>query len=347
MPAQSGFTILHSFPPADVLRDWHDGLRRVDFPSHYNAPEFFLEPYWTGKQPFAILALTQGAVTGILTGIHEGDHVTSGLPSRPQICVDAAVDPNGTLDSLARGLLAEAGSAKLVTVYSWSWRPLNPFERYGFRRRDLEGNVVLDLTQGSEALFRQFPADRRRNIRFAIRNGVEVTQASTIEDFLAYYEVYSEWCKRKGNQPFPFQWEELAFHSTQGNRRLFLARLSGKVIAGNIFRFYPGGMFESARNNSLQEFLQFKPNDLLQWRGIEWACREGLRRHSLGGAHFFLRRFGGTVVPVYRYRLDRTLLRQHDRREATLDAARRIFRRLPQPVQKRVRSVFGKRYYVP
>jgi hypothetical protein len=93
--------------------------------------------------------------------------------------------------------------------------------------------------------------------------------------------------------------------------------------------------------------LKFKPNDLLQWRGIEWACRAGLRRHSLGGSHFFLKRFGGTVVPICRYRLDRTPLRYYDRGEALLDMARATLHTLPNHMQKKARRLLGKKYYVP
>lgn len=342
--AGTSFVILHDFPSREIERAWRDCLRRVEFPAHYHSPEFFREPYWTGKRPFAILAMDGGSVTGVLTGLHEGEQVVSGRRSCSQICADTTADTRIALDRLARGLLAEAGSAQLITVYSWNWLDLDPFKTFGFRPRQLAGNVVLDLTKGSEALFKQFHDDRRRNIRYAIRQGVEVFQATTTDDFLAYYDVYADWCVRKGTKGFPLELEETAFRLTTGNRRLFLARVSGKTIAGNIFRFFPGGMLESARNNSLAEFLRYKPNDLLEWRGIEWACKEGFLRHSLGGSHFFLRRFGGTVVPICRYRLDRSLLRHHDRRDAVLDMARKAFHSLPKPTQKRVRRFLGKKY---
>jgi hypothetical protein len=86
-----------------------------------------------------------------------------------------------------------------------------------------------------------------------------------------------------------------------------------------------------------------KPNDLLQWKGIEWASTQGLRRHSLGGAHPFLTRFGGTVIPVIRYRIDRTLLRKHDLREAVLRIARTKLSQMPPSVQEKVRRALGKK----
>src|SRR5580704_2841952 len=118
--AGTKFVILHDFPSREIERAWRDCLRRVEFPAHYHSPEFFREPYWTGKRPFAILAVDGDSVTGVLTGLHEGDQVISGRRSCSQVCADATADTRIALDSLARGLLAEAGSAQLITVYSWS-----------------------------------------------------------------------------------------------------------------------------------------------------------------------------------------------------------------------------------
>lgn len=339
------YEIFHEFPVAPADAGWRALLKALELPSHYNAPEFFLEPFWTGKQPFAILALDGHRAVAVLTGIHEGEQVICGLQARPQIAVDRHSDVNTALKALVEGLFKEAEKAKLLTVYSWVSLDLAPFAACGFQSRQLEGNVVLDLTQGSQALFQQFTKDRRRNIRFAEKNGVTVRIATERVDFLRAYEVYLAWrgTQRKtvigGRRTFE------NFETAQrltNNRRLFLAELSGKVIAINMFRFYPGGLFESAANCSLDEFIHLKPNDLLQWKGIEWACAQGLRRHSLGGAHFFLTRFGGTVVPVIRYRLDRTLLRKHDLREKVEDMARKKLRQMPESVQKKILRALGK-----
>jgi len=338
------FEILHEFPSPKLEEAWRDCLSRVDFPAHYNAPEYFHVPFWAGRRPFAILALENGAVTGVLTGLHLPGEVTCGLVSRPQICVDGTKDANAVVDALLRGLLAEAGSTKLLSVYTWPSLEPPAFAQHRFRRRQLQGNVVLDLTLGPEALFRQFFHDRQRNIRYAEKHGVTVREATTREDIAAAYDVYRGWHKtsRKTvrDENHSFDIFEKASRLTK-NRRLFLAEYSGKVIAINTFRFYPGGMFESASNQSLDEFLRLKPNDLLQWRGIQWACAHGLRRHSLGASHEFLRRFGGTIVPIIRYRLDRTWMRTYDLREALRDWGRSTLQKMPASIQARVRRTRG------
>lgn len=339
------YQVLHDFPDQRTETAWRALLSRLELPSHYDAPEYFLEPFWRGKKPFAILAVDNETIAGVTTGIHRGESVICGLPARPQLALDEKLDHLATLEALEKGLMNEAGHAKTISVYSWPQVEMSHFLASGFRRRQLQGNVVLDLTLGAEALFQQFSKDRRRNIRFAEKHGVSVRIATTRQDFLRAYDVYLAWVDAKSTEAKGERRTFENFETAQklmGNRRLFLAELSEKVIAINTFRFYPGGLFESAANFSLEEFLHLKPNDLLQWKGIEWACSQGLRRHSLGGAHPFLTRFGGTVVPVIRYRLDRTLLRQHDLQELVEDTVRKTMRRMPPAVQARVRRAFGK-----
>lgn len=338
------FKILYQFPHSEIEQAWRQFLTRVEVPSHYDAPEYFLDPLRRGHRPFAILAIEGNQIHGALTGFHVDHEVTCGLPSRPQICVDGT-HTKAALEALAHGLLKESDGAELIHVYTWPTLELDAFSKLGFRRRKMRGTVVLDLTQGADAVFRDFPKDRRRNIRYAEKNGVEVREAVTEQDIIDAHAVYSAWRGTERKQ-VRGDWSFDSFKKTVGlksNRRLLLATFEGKVIGINIFRFFPGGLFESAANSSLDEYMYLKPNDLLQWRGIQWACSQGLRRHSLGGAHEFLLRFGGTVVPIYHYRLDRTFFRHHDLKERLGSKARSLLRNAPPGVEDTVRKLLNKK----
>jgi hypothetical protein len=344
---QTGYTILHEFPPLELELAWRDCLDRVECPAHYNAPEYFRETSLASERRFAVLAMEQGRVAGVLTGGYEGSHVTCGYTSRPQVCVDERRDQCGresALSAFARGLLAEARGAELVSVYSW--HPLAALEVQGFRCRMAEGTVVLDLTQGPEELFRQLNKKRRNCIRAAQRNTeMEIIEPASQRDIDAFYGVYSAWYngsrKKIDGEKLPAEVFRQRF-ALSDNFRIFLARLSGQVIAGITLRFFPGGLVEYANNSSLEEHLWMRPNDLLLWRAIEWACAEGFERFSLGGAHRFLREFGGTLTPIYRYRRDQTRWRQHDLRERIADHGRQTLRTMPKPVEKAVRRILGK-----
>ena len=326
--------ILHSYPDdTRVIDRWREFLTRADFAAHYVSPEYFREPFFRDKQPFVILAWQGDRIVAALSGVHEGQQLTCGLMSRPQISLDNTADLAAVSDALVTGLLNEAGSEKLITVYSWI--PLDTLSTYGYRCKQEEGVVMLDLTKGPDELFKQFAQSRRTDIRNAIKRGMEVVIAETHEEFKAYYEIYADWCRRKKITPHSFAVIEEA--SNLPNRRVFLVRYERNFIAATIIRLYPGTMIEYAANSSLDGFLKFRPNDLLQWRIVEWACAEGYKRYSLGGAHLFARRMGGAIVPVYRYRADRTLLHRYELKEALAQSSRSMFNALPASLKTQVR----------
>ena len=339
------FQILRQFPSPDCESSWRQYLTRLEMQAHYDSPEFFSEPLWEGRNPFAVLAMDGKRVCGVVTGLQPEKHVMCGVGARPQISADPSANIPETLTALVNGLLEVSNSADLVSVYTWRSLELPVFASRGFHITDLPGSLMLDLTLGSEELFKQFTKDRRRNIRYAEKNGVEVTEVTTEQEMAEAYAVYSHWRERRGKSA---QGRTLSFDlyrrtvSMKGNRLFLIARVDGKVIATNIFRFFPGGLFESSANTSPEEFIHLKPNDLLQWRGIEWACRNGLRRHSLGGCHEFLLRFGGTVVPTQHYRLDRTFLRRKDLQDAVEGIGKDLVRKMPPIVEKSLRKLTGK-----
>ena len=336
---QTTWTILHSYPDDMWVNDrWKQFLTRADFAAHYVSPEYFREPFLRDKRPFVVLAWQGERVVAALSGIHEEHQLICGLMSRPQICFDKTVDLAAASDALVGGLLAEAESEKLITFYSWV--PLDTLSKHGYRCKQEEGVVMLDLTKGADELFKQFAETRRTNIRKSIKRGLEVVIAGTRDELRAYYDIYTDWCRRKEIAPSSFEVLEEAFRSQ--NRRLFLARYEDKIVAATIIRLYPGAMIEYAANSSLDQYIKLKPNDLLQWRIVEWACAEGYKSYSLGGAHLFLRRMGGSIVPVYRYRVDRTWLRRYERKEALGKSGRNIFSALPNSLQTLVRRALKK-----
>lgn len=301
------FQILYRCPTGPIAARWRACLTNSDFPTHYTAPEFFLEPIHQRKKSFAILSTAHGRVTGILTGIHNDYRVQSGLAVRPQVALARQADPASALANLVAGLVAEARAAKLVDLFVWSdlARWIDP----RFRQRSCEGVVMLDLLQGPHALFRKFSENKRTNIKKAIRYGVTVEPARSSDDLSVYYAICVDWSRRKA-LPIPKEQEFRKAFALTDNRLLLLARHEREIIAGLVIRFLPNGVMEYAANSSLHSALRLRPNDLLHWRAIEWGCREGMTKYSLGGTHLFLRKFGGEIVPTTRHRLDLSMFRR-------------------------------------
>jgi len=323
--------VVTTFPDRSTESAWREFLNNADFPSHYTAPEFFLEPRFRGNNPFAVLAYRGGSIVGVLTGTVTGKDVLSGQESSPQIALLPGQDAGPVLARLIEGALGRGPRAGRTEICSW--REMEAFAAAGFRCQELNGVVMIDLSQGPTALFRGF--SQRSNITKAMRSGLEVAQASSAEEFGAYWEIYARWSADRGFAVVP-QVEFCELFARVDNRRLFLARYEGKIIAGSVVRFNRHGLLEYAANSSLPQFQQLRANDLLQWRIIEWGAAEGLRWYSMGGTSFFHQKFGGATRATFRYCLDRSFLRRHDRKEQVLTLARRIWKSVPAGVKRRL-----------
>jgi hypothetical protein len=307
-PGDGSFEILHTAPSGRTERLWRACVVASDFPTHYATPEYFSEPVLRGKRPFAVLSVAGDEVTAVLTGVHDGYHVRSGLSVRPQVVFSRHADRQDAIRNLLAGLLQEAKSARLIDFFLWT--DLARLVDRRFQEKQCEGVVLLDLTRGPDALFRKFSSNKKLNIKKAIKHGVSVRAAQTSDEIAAYYGVYVDWSRRKGLSVVGLDEFQANFALTN-NRQLFLAASDAKIIAGAVVRFFPGGVMEYAANSSLEDALYLRPNDLLHWRAIEWACAEGMTKYSLGGTHLFLRKFGGEVKPITRWRLDQSLLRRY------------------------------------
>jgi len=112
-PVQS--RVLHSLPDPELERQWRAFLLAADYPTHYVAPEFFLEPFFKQKNPFAIVVSRGPSVVAVLTGIHEGKQIVCGVAGRPQIAfIPPAADD--VLASMIDALRKEAGKSQLITM---------------------------------------------------------------------------------------------------------------------------------------------------------------------------------------------------------------------------------------
>src|SRR5690349_16200247 len=113
------WTILHGYPDAAIDASWREFLTRADFPAHYVSPEYFREPFLRDKESFVVLAWQGDKIVGAISGIREDRELICGLMSRPQICFDQSCDRERAAEALVNGLLDEAKSAKLITLFSW------------------------------------------------------------------------------------------------------------------------------------------------------------------------------------------------------------------------------------
>jgi hypothetical protein len=337
------FKIITDYPDPAALEAWEEFLGDASYPTHYTTPNFFTDPYIRGLR-FALLAMEDEKVTAVLTGVDNGTSIVSGLPVRPQVIFRKGCDRLAAANSLKKGLFEKGGNA-LELIDFYTWEPVSDMEELGFRTRSCTGDdsiMMLDLSKGADEIFKGFSQTRRNEIRKELKKSlVEIRELETDEQIKELYEIHKDWNARKGNDPDPIVDFERAMKQ-RDNRKVFVAVHEGKIVAGSYYRFCPGGVVEYAANNSLPEFQHLRPNDLIGWHAIQWACAGGFTHFSMGGSHLFLRRFGGEEFSAFHYRLDRTFLKRHEVKESLKRFAVKTYMSLPDSTRKKIKQTLGR-----
>ncbi len=338
------YKIFTEHPNEEWTEKWNEFLTRASFPTHYATPNFFVDPFVRGGEKFAVVSIANEQITGVLTGVNNEKKIVSGMSMRPQFAIDKSFDLLKTAERLLEGL-KEKGGKNLEVAEIFSWEKIAEFEKIGFSEREYSGEngtIILDLSKGADALFKDFSQTRRNELRKAIKqNKVQISEVETLDELQELYAIHCDWNTRKGNSSDGFEDFELAWKQ-KDYRRIFIAKHDGKIIAGSYYRFCPGGVIEYAANNSSTEFQKLKPNDLLGWHSIRWACENGFSLYSMGGSHLFLRRFGGDTASTFRYKMDFTKFKIHNLKETVSDFGVKTYKSLPVPVREKIKTVLGK-----
>ncbi len=335
--------VLTSAPDNDLASRWSDLFAGAPFATHFVTPDFFNDPFAGKGEKFAVLAMDGDRIDAVLTGLRVGSKIVSGLAVRPQTAFRNGIDRTAAAVALADGLSAFGGDwADLITFFSWD--PVDGLERSGYRHDIGTGAdqvVMLDLAKGADQLFKEFSERRRTDLRKVMKQAkLDVKILDSETELAELYKIHKTWNEGKGNTPDRFEDFRTALRSE--NRAIFIARSDGKIVAGTYLRFCKGGVVEYAANNSLGEYQKLRPNELLGWRAIEWACSQGFTKFSMGASHPFLARYGGEIVATQRYQLDRSFLKMHAKRELVTRIATKTYLSLPEGLRKRIKSVTAK-----
>jgi hypothetical protein len=338
------YKILTAYPNEKTLAAWQEFLTCAEFPTHYVTPGFFTDPFVRGGERFVVLAMDGEKIAAVATGVDAGKTIVSGMAVRPQTAFRKDADRAEAAKSLLEGM-REKGGDDLELLSFHTWQPIKGIRDLGMREEYCEGGdavVILDLSKGAKVLFKDFSSTRQTEIKKAMKKTeLTVKDLETEDEIDQLYAIHVEWNKRKGNQPDSRE-QFVKIAADRENRKTLIAVHEDKVIAGTFFRLCPGGLVEYAGNNSLEEFQKLRPNPLIGWRAIEWACENNLTHFSMGASHEFLRRFGGDIHANYRYTFDRTFLQRHVKKAQLKKLLVGTYLKLPVGTRRKIKQAFGK-----
>jgi lipid II:glycine glycyltransferase (peptidoglycan interpeptide bridge formation enzyme) len=204
-----------------------------------------------------------------------------------------------------------------------------------------------NLSRDEEKLFSSFSKVTKRNIRKAIRMGLEIKLSHSFDSLKAFYKLNCYTRKKHGLPPQPFAFFNEIFDQivSTKNGMVVLATKNNQILAGAIFfHFGRKAVFKYGASN--QQFLHLRPNNLIMCEAIKWYAKNGYQFLSFGrtspGNHGLRRYKAGwgteeQMVNYYRYNLIREEFEAHN--GISFDWLNKIFKRLPIPILRAIGSV--------
>ena len=175
----------------------------------------------------------------------------------------------------------KSGKATYLEIRGWQ-NGINPAE-LDLVARDYHLTYLIDLEPGVDAVRKQFHLSVRRGIHQAETRGATVHKTCTEDGLENFYRLNLATRKKLGVLPQPLAFFRALNHHIFKNNLgfIFLAEWEGKTIAGVLFLIYKDTIYYKF-NASDENYLRKRPNHLLIWEAIRYACANGYHYFDFG-----------------------------------------------------------------
>ena len=167
-----------------------------------------------------------------------------------------------------------------------AWQLHEVFHRLGYASTGKINEYVVNLEKGADELWRSIDHNKRRNIKKAVKEGVEVVQSRNHDDLLIFCSMLEAAKRRAGFSSYPLSWFEAVWkvYEPVELSKVFLGRWKGKSVSG-VFVVIHGNTVYALAAGSLSEGWKVRPNDIMHWKVMEWACQNGYSKYHMGLVH--------------------------------------------------------------
>ncbi len=164
------------------------------------------------------------------------------------------------------------------------WR-LNPYDEqagvWTHENAEADESHAIDLSEGFAAVFKNWSKGHRSAATKSRREGVEIREAQTIEDWRAYFGAYEDSIRRWGDKTsMKYRWElfEELFRRDTSHIKLWLGIYDDKIISGQLC-FYAKNHVVYWHGAALEEYFKL--------RSVHWGLHEAIRNACESGYRWF------------------------------------------------------------
>lgn len=186
------------------------------------------------------------------------------------------------------------------------------FTKCGFKYSD-HLDIIVNLNKSEEELWEEIHKNRKKEIKKGLNKGLQV-QLVTLTDTEYLSEIYEMLLQlyRKIGLPLPpisYFLQAVNILEPANMMHTFCAFVDNKLVGFRMVLTYNKLIYDwysSSRN----EYLSFRPNDILPWEIIKWGKKNDFELFDFGGAgkpdkdygvRDYKLKFGGTTVNYGRY----------------------------------------------
>jgi len=180
---------------------------------------------------------------------------------------------------------------------------------------------TVDLSRNEDEIFRGLRSSTKRNVKKAVKEGVEVEISSSFDSIKEFYRLNCVTRKKHGLPPQPYNFFMKIYEHIIVESQGFVVSASykGKIIACAVCFHYGGAALYKYGASDIQ-FQHLRPNNLVMWAAIKWFLKNGYKSLSLGrtrAENKGLRQFKNgwsaaeTVIKYYKYDLAKQMYVSH------------------------------------
>jgi lipid II:glycine glycyltransferase (peptidoglycan interpeptide bridge formation enzyme) len=147
----------------------------------------------------------------------------------------------------------------------------------------LRATTVIELSKSLDEILIRMKRKTRRNVRQSGHSGLQIRRGSE-EDLDAFYELSAATADRKGFMEYPKSYfkDMWKIFGPAGHLQLFIAEKDGRAVSATLRTAFGGSVVCKKRGWS-GEFGDLRPNEAVEWAGIQWAKQAGYRYYDFEG----------------------------------------------------------------
>lgn len=301
---------------SNINRDkWDDLIKENIYASPFQTPDFYtfynMAPGYSAEV-FAIEENDKLNALCLVTFQKEKGFI--GYFSRRAIIYGGPLISDAGKEALTQLLSVIKNNLKGKVIYLET-RNLNDYSEYcncfkeaGWRYEPFLNYQIV--YSSIELVWANFNQNRKRQIKKAFKNGVELVEAKNIEEIEEYYFLLYDLYKNKIKKPLiTFDFLKLFFETKIG--KLFLVKWKEKIIGGIVCPILEGKtIYELYICGLDQEYKDLSPSVMATYAAIEYGLKNGLKKFDFMGAgkqnenyrvRDFKAKFGGNLVEYGRF----------------------------------------------